>query len=102
MSTIEQRMRLAERFPKAITYLPTYGQWAYASHAIGGHPWLQCAHNDPFSDLNAIHEVENELTPNEWTTYADELQQTCYPSKYQFATLHANTDQRGAALLKLL
>lgn len=60
---------------------------------------------DYFSDLNAMHQVEKQLTPEQWQQYFDELIRLLDPQNWhdQYPKIvHATAAQRAEAFLRTL
>lgn len=57
---------------------------------------------DYLNDLNAVRRLEGKLNNDQWREYYKELDLICYPSKFQFACIHASAEQKCEALLKVL
>lgn len=106
MNEQDQRIAIAEALPK-LFYIDTFSKelWWIAPFQ------LTAIKVDRFNDLNACHEMEETLTPDQRASYAKALYYTipeanisCYQDDLQFdeywELIHATAAQRCEAFLR--
>lgn len=99
MTTDEMRIAIAEACPSI----------AEIDEDNGGTFWKRpdpFVIFDPLNDLNAMHEVENKLQPDEFPEYLRRLQvitqsEHCFDVENRFFICHATAPERAEAFLKV-
>ncbi len=106
MTPEEQRIALAEwagwkYSPSANSSIKHEAIMAW--YRPGNSPWHLEQLPDYLNDLNAVHELEEKLTPLQWNDYANKLIQYWEAGGTRFAgAIHATAAHRCEALLKTL
>jgi hypothetical protein len=103
MTPDQQRTALALACTERLRQV--HGRWQY----FDGTYWFNCKQNDPLNDLNAMHEAEKVLAPEQVETYWLELWLVVKPqdsvvinSKAIKYLASATASQRAEAFLRTL